>query len=161
MFSASVHHEICRLVSYWHTDLGLLGAKEERAQSALIICPLNACDAHKVLSLLCLCVWAGAVDPHFSSVPLGDRRHIDSSLGCLIPGAMLVGSFLGAFLCLFLSPYSDWNCVLPVWLVLLPGDLHFSLIFLFSLLLGLLVSVDKQLTCHFQELGCIHACKSF
>jgi hypothetical protein len=95
-------------------DHGLLGAKEERAQTALIICPLNACELHKVLSLLSLCVWAGAVDPHFSTVLLGDRRHIDSSLGGLIPGAMLLGSFLGVPLCLFLSLYSDWNCVLPV-----------------------------------------------
>jgi hypothetical protein len=95
-------------------DHGLLGAKEEKAQSALIICPLNACEPHKVLSLLSLCVWGGAVGPHFSSVPLGDRRHIDSSLGSLIPEAMLLGSFLGAPLCLFLSLYSNWNCVLPV-----------------------------------------------
>jgi hypothetical protein len=109
-------------------DHGLLGVKDERSQSALIIYPLNACEPHKVLSLLSLCVWAGAVGPHFSSVPLGDRRHIDSSLGGLNPGTLLVGSFLGALLCLFLSLYSNWNCVLPVQLILLP-DLPFSLIF--------------------------------
>jgi hypothetical protein len=45
---------------------------------------------------LSFCAWAGAVGNHFSSVPLGDRRHINSSLGCLMTRAMLVGSFLQA-----------------------------------------------------------------
>jgi hypothetical protein len=60
------------------------------------------------------------VDTHFSSIPLGDSIHIDFSLGALIPGAILMGSFLLVPLCLFLSLY-------PIHLMLLPGDkLSFS-----------------------------------
>jgi hypothetical protein len=39
-----------------------------------------------------------------SRVPLGNRRHIDSSLGALILGAVLVGSFLGSPLLLLPWP---------------------------------------------------------
>jgi hypothetical protein len=35
-------------------EYGLLGAEEERAQLALIIGLLNACEPHKVLFLFCL-----------------------------------------------------------------------------------------------------------
>jgi hypothetical protein len=67
-----------------------------------------------------------------SSVLFGNRKHIDFSLGALIPGDILVGSFLGAPLCLFFSFYPDWNCVLPVHLMLLPGNLlSFSSFILF------------------------------
>jgi hypothetical protein len=62
------------------------------------------------------------VGTHFSSVPLGDRRNIDFSLRALIPGAVLVGSVLEASLCFF-GLYLEWNCALPVHLLLLPGDL--------------------------------------
>jgi hypothetical protein len=54
--------------------------------------------------------------------------HIDSPLGALIPGAMLVGRFLRAPLCLFLD--LNWNCALPVCSVLLPGDLSSSSFFI-------------------------------
>jgi hypothetical protein len=55
---------------------------------------------------------------------------VDSSLAVLIPGAMLVGGFLGDPLCLLLSLYPDWNCALTICSIQLPGDLLFSLFFI-------------------------------
>jgi hypothetical protein len=75
------------------------------------------------LSLLSLFIWPGAMDTHFSSVPLGDRRHTDFSLVALIPGALLVGSFLGSPFACSLAFALTGTVPPSIHLMLLPVDL--------------------------------------
>jgi hypothetical protein len=70
------------------------------------------------------------VDTHFSSVPRGDRRHIDSSLGALISGVVLVGNFLGPPFSSSLASTPTGTVPSPIYLMLLLEDLSFSLLFI-------------------------------
>jgi hypothetical protein len=150
MLSASVHHEIYRLAPYWHTDYELLGAKEERAWSALIISPINAYEHHKSsFSFISLCLGWGCGHSLLQCPSWWQKAHWfffrDSD-----PWGHACGEFPGAPLCLFFSLYPEWNCAFPIHQCY-SKETYLFLYFSFCLLLGLLVLVDKYLSCHFQD----------